>query len=314
MLKGKKFPTRRELLCGTALFTVTVLSERVAAQNLEATYYFLQLTDPGAVFQLPGVAESVGVLGCSDLKALATAYRDACSSLNDNKLSEIKTVLTRLTQNEVMKLQNSVDLSDGKRLAERIGQLDGILTATIGLCVIGAALSSGPAVAFFGAASLIYGLGISPTVKIVKTAIANGQGIDIFWSWAGGRGTAVALHTAEALAEQKGKIALKGLLNYGSAVVDVFTGMSDVIQGFSNIQDLENKVNAAAKRALEMQVSFLPVLQDKAALKNMLCTTAEASAKALEDYASANAASDCRTPLLNIHFINIRESAVIVLP
>lgn len=313
MLKQKPTLSRRELLCGTAVFALLPLSSRVSAQGLEASYTFTQLTNVGSVFNLPDVTGSIGVLGCSDLAGLAAAYRSACQNLNSAKLAEVKAMLMRLTQSEVLKLQNSVDLSDGKTLAERIGLIDGILTAVLGACVIGAGLFASPAVvAGVGAASLIYGFGVSPAVGVVKTALSTGQGTDILWSWANGRGTGVALQLAEASAEQKGKLALKGLISYGAAVFDVFKGLSEVIQGLSNIQGLEAKVNAAAARAMDLQISFLPVLHDDNALRNMLCSVTEASATALDAFASENSASDCRFPSLDIHFIRIKETAVII--
>lgn len=304
-------PNRRDvLLAGTSTLLLPAVG---GAQQLWATLHLHSVSSPGAVFYLPEVSDNLGIMDCNGLRGLAAAYRAACAGLDDAQLNDIKGRLERLTQQEIYKLQTSVDLQDGKEVAAWMGIFDGIVTATIGAVAIGALIFNAPVVlAGATTTALIYGLGVSPTISIVKTALDDPSGGKILFAWAEGRLGAVALEAASASAGAAGKTALKTLTTAATSSFDVFKGVKAVVEGSSDLSTLDATMKSAANRVLELENGFKPVLADRAALKQMLCATAEASAKSLDQFATTHANADCRPNSLEIQNLQFRESGVII--
>ena len=286
---------RREFLLGTVSSFVLGLSAQEAFSDTWATYSMYEVTSPGEIFELPNQAGIVGILDCAQIVQIANLYRSACNTLDEARLDEIRDRLTQLTQVEVLRLQKTIDLESPKETAEYIGILNGILTSVLGALVIATAIFATPVVAAGTAAvALIYGLGVAPTISIVKTSIVTNDASKILLTWAGGRGSAVALQSAEALAEAAGKTALKGLIAYAGAVLDVFGGIKEIMDGAATIENLRNTTDRAAAKALVLMQEFQPVLQDRNELRRLLCTVSTSSAEALERYASDNASTNCK--------------------
>lgn len=278
-----------------------------------ATLYQHNVSSPGAVFNLPEVNESLGIMDCAGVNALAQKYRAACAGLNDIQLTDIQTRLERITQQEVYKLQVSIDLQDPKKVAAWMGILDGIVTAGLGLVVIGALVYGAPVVlAGASAAALIYGLGVSPTISIVKASLDDPSGGKILTAWVDGRFKAVAIEAAGEAASNAGKQALKTLAQAAAASYDVFSGIKNVIEGSSDLSLLEQTMQTAAARVLELDSGFRSILSDRDDLRNMLCATATVTAEGLERYAAANAGTDCRPGSLEIQNIQFQESGTII--
>jgi len=305
--------TRRKLLASVGALALFSLPRSARAQDWsQVIAHTEQLTNAGALVNLPSVNQAVGVIGCGDLRELAAAYRESCDNLNPFRISAIQAELRELTQNEIYKLQRSVDASNPKALAEYISIGEAILVGIIAaISAVAIFYGAAPIVAAAGTVSLVYAIAVRPELAVIKTALRTSDGKEILLAWTKERTVAPAIEYAVERAVGATKAVLQSVLKVGLLLKDIFESIFSVIESLGTLDELRRKVERLGRASMELQQKFLPLLDDTAAIRDLVCALTSASSDALEQFISETegAGTNCRLPEIDVRTIHFKLNA-----
>lgn len=301
---------RRVLSYGALPFLSVLPSTSFSAPWV--THNLYSVATPGGIFELPNSTDVLGIYDCATLNNLANAYKAACKNLTSDQVLEIQANLTKITQVEIRKLKSKVKATDVKQLFEYVSVVEGIFLAILGGCTI-ALLAAGLPVAAGVAATtaFVYGFAVAPTIDVVRSSIKTDETGEIMFSWGYKKTAALAIRSAADAAQEAGKQALKSLIVFAAALRNLFNGITQARDGLITAEQLEEVVKQTTAAVMTLETEFKPVLSSPEAVRDMVCSAADETAKALEIYTSLYSENNCRPALLNLHHLQIHHGPII---
>lgn len=188
------------------------------------------------------------MLNCNEIRSLSKKYANAAKNLNGTQMKTIAANLRTQTQGEMNKLQKSINFTDSKTLASYLEIANGAFISILGLLVLSQLYATLSGWLFLGAgvAATIYGLVGQSKVEMAISYLKGGDGKQMTVAFGKSVSSAVALVSAEEVAKGAGKTVLVSLIKFGTALKDVYDGISAVANGTQELTDLDRKLTKMA--------------------------------------------------------------------